>query len=274
VTELRNVAEQLKSGLIGTVRLLSSLIAPRAGLTARCPRAVARHARAVGTALGLSGEALNDLGLAALLQDVGKLSLPDVLVRQPLEALEPEARLRVLCHPMAGESLLMALPPLHGAGAVLRHMNENMDGSGTPGRAQGEGIPLAARILRVAADFEHYQAGAIELAPLTAEQAFKRLRQYRGTRYDGRVVDAFLAAMDQPLAARPQKLLLSSDKLVPGHQLAQDLVTASGALLLGQGEVLDEALIEHIRRLESLAGEFLWIAVTGDAPSIETVEVA
>jgi response regulator RpfG family c-di-GMP phosphodiesterase len=267
VAELRKLAERLRTDFSNTVRLLSSLVGGRAGLTARCPRAVARHVRTIGPALGVVGEALHDLGFAALLHDVGKLALPDALLRQPLDALEPEARKRVQSHPMIGESSLMALQSLQGAAAILGRVNENFDGSGTPGKARGEEIPLAARILRVAADFEHYQAGAIEFDALPPETVFRRLRQHRGTRYDPQVVDAFLKTMDQPAAGPARKVLISSENLRPGLQLGQDLLSPSGALLLVQGSVLDDGLIAHIRRLEQFSGEFLWIAVHGDEAS-------
>jgi response regulator RpfG family c-di-GMP phosphodiesterase len=259
---LRTLA--LKNDFTNTVRLLSSLIEPRAGLTARCPRAVARHVRLVGPLLDITGDALNDLGFAALLQDVGKLALPDALVRRPLETLQSHERSRMLRHPLVGESSLMALQSLQGAGAVLRHVNENIDGSGTPGEARGDEIPLASRLLRVASDFEHWLAGAIESIALTPEQAYRRLRQYRGTRYDARVVDAFLQAMDQPVQDPARKRLLSSENLRPGLQLGQDLMSPSGALLLSQGERLDGEHIAHIRRIEAFSGEFLWVAVTHD----------
>jgi response regulator RpfG family c-di-GMP phosphodiesterase len=264
LTEMRQLTERLKTDFSNTVRLLSSLIEQRAGLTARCPRLVARHVRALGPTFGVLGEALHDLSFAALLQDLGKLALSDALVRQPLEALDPEARKRVLGHPQIGESSLMALPSLHGAGVILGAVNENFDGSGVPGKCKGVEIPLAARILRVAADFEHYLAGAIESSALTREQAFRRIRQFRTTRYDPQVVDGFLRIMDQPVVGPAHKTLISSDSLCPGMLLAQDLVSRSGSLLLAQGHTLTDAVIAHIRRLEQFSGEFLWIAVTVD----------
>jgi response regulator RpfG family c-di-GMP phosphodiesterase len=264
VAQLRRASERLKADFASTVRLLSSLIETRAGLTSGCPSLVARHVRTLGPTMGVTGEALHDLTFAALLQDIGKLSLSDALVRRPLEALAPQERLRVLRHPLAGESSLMALPSLHGASVVLRHVNEDFDGGGVPGDQRGTAIPLAARILRVAADFEHYQAGALEVDALTREQAFRRLRHFRGTRYDPIVVDTFLKGMDHPVVPPARRVLMSSENLRPGMQLAQDLVSQSGSLLLAQGHVLDNSLIAHIRRLEEFSGEFLWIGVTSD----------
>jgi response regulator RpfG family c-di-GMP phosphodiesterase len=262
--EQRSLAARLKTDFGSTAKLLSSLIEQRAGLSMGCPRRVARLVRGLGPSLGVVGEALHDLSFAALLQDLGKLSLPDDLVRQPFEALAPAERLRVLRHPQVGESSLMALPSLQGAGAILGEINENFDGSGVPGRSRGKEISLGARVLRVVTDYEHYLAGALELQPLKPEQAFRRLRQHRGTRYDPQVVDGFLRAMDQPVTAPAHKALIASDGLRAGMVLAQDLVSPSGSLLLSQGYVLTDALIAHIRRIEGFADAFLWIAVTSD----------
>ncbi len=265
VAELRRTTERLKADFSSTVRLLSSLIERRAGLTGGCPRRVATQARALAVQLGLEAEALGDLTFAALLQDIGKLSLPDEMVKLSLEALDPEGRDRMLRHPLAGESSLMALPSLRGAGAILGQVNENFDGAGVPGKARGGDIALAARILRVVADFEHYQAGAIETERLSPPRAFRRIRQFRGTRYDPLVVDALLAEHNQPVTGPARRVLVASDSLRPGMQLAQDLTSPEGTLLLSAGYVLDDRVIAHIRRLEEFSGNFLWITVAGDA---------
>jgi response regulator RpfG family c-di-GMP phosphodiesterase len=268
--EQRALTERARADFSNMMRLLSSLIEQRAGLSAGCARRVARHVRALGPSFGLQDEALQDATHAALLLDIGKLSLPDELVRRPLEMLGPREQERVLRHPLAGESSLMALSTLEGAGAVLAHVHENFDGSGVPGRCRGAAIPVAARLLRVAADYEHGTAGAIAAEPLTPEQAAQRLHRHRGTRYDPEVVDAFLRAVGEaPAQATPQRMLIASDGLRAGMVLAQDLQSPSGTLLLGQGSVLTPALVAHIRRLEALSGHFLWIAVQAKGEGCE-----
>jgi hypothetical protein len=162
----------------------------------------------------------------------------------------------------------MALPSLKGAAALIGQVNANVDGSGSPAGLQGEDILLGARILRVASDFEHYLAGAIELGPLTREQAFRRIRQQRGTRYDARVVDEFLQSMDQPVAGPARRVLMSSANLRAGMRLAQDLVSATGSLLVAQGCSLDDGTILQLRRVEALSGEFLWVAVNEDGREV------
>ncbi len=192
VCELHHVIDRLKPDFSQAVRLFSSLIEMRGGLTARCARVVAGNARTLGASLGVEGEALHNLTFAALLQDIGKLTLPDALLRMPMEALDGEQLSVLLRHPMEGEKTLRAFPSLRGAGIVLRHVNENFDGTGAPENARRGRIPWGARILRVASDFEYYLAGALETQRLSREQALNRLARFRGSRYDPDVVDAFM----------------------------------------------------------------------------------
>ncbi|MCM5678609.1 response regulator [Schlegelella sp. S2-27] len=263
--DLEAATDRLKSDFTSTVKLLSSLVASRSGIAAGCPRAVARYVREVAPELGIAGEQIADLTFAALLQDVGKLGLPDELLRVPFAALNRDQRARLRRHPVAGEACLMALPSLAPAGAILRHLYENFDGSGKPDSLAGDAIPLASRLLRVLTDYEHYRSGAIELAQLPEEHAFQRLRQGRAGVYDPRCVDAFLKSRRQAVAVPRQSKLLSSDRLEPGMEVGQDLMSKAGTLLLSQGHVLDAALIRQIQRYEHFSGEFLWIKVLTDA---------
>jgi response regulator RpfG family c-di-GMP phosphodiesterase len=141
VAELRKLSGRLRSDVSSTVRLISGLIEQRGGLTARCSIAIARHVHTLGPTVGVVGDALRDLTFAALLQDLGKLALPDALVRQPLQALDSDARQRVLHHPQAAQRSLSALPSLHGACTVLGHLNANFDGHRHTGGQDGRGHP-------------------------------------------------------------------------------------------------------------------------------------
>lgn len=265
--ELEAASDRLKSDFTSTVKLLSSLVALRSGIAAGCPRSIARHVREVAPELGFTAEQITDLTFAALLQDVGKLGLPDELLRVPFAALNRDQRIRLRRHPVAGEACLMALPSLAPAGTILRHLYENFDGTGKPDGLAGDAIPLASRLLRVLTDYEHYRSGVIELAQLSEEHVFQRLRQGRLGVYDPRCVDAFLKCRRQSVATPRQTKLLSSDQLAPGMEVGQDLMSKAGTLLLSQGHVLDGALIRQIQRYEHFSGEFLWIKVLVDAPA-------
>lgn len=265
--QLKDLTQQLKTDFSSTVRLLSSLIEARTGITSGCPRAVAQLVRKVAPALPIEGDALGDLTFAALLEDIGKVGLPDELLQQPFEALPQDGRARLLRHPVTGEGLLMALPSLRGAGEVLRHLYENYDGSGGPRGLSGSAIPLAARLLRVLTDFEHYRAGAIELTRLSDELALQRMRRWRGKRYDPDCVDALVEALQGQAPAPQATALLSSAQLRAGMVLAQDLLSGAGVLLLAQGHAFDEDLVRRIRAYEKATDEFLWVCVKADTAS-------
>lgn len=263
---LEDAGERLKSDLVGTVRLLSSLIARRAGRSAACPRRVARRVKAVGPMLGIEGDALTDLLFAALLQDIGKLELPDALLHRAVSALDPGESARWTMHPQRGEGHLAALPSLANAGRILRHLYEAVDGSGRPDGLVGDAIPLGARLLRVVTDLEHLVEGVIDPQPMSIDDALGQLRRHRGSRYDAACVDAVVEHASRAGRARPaapRRQLVSSAELRPGMRLADDLTTASGALLLSQDHVLDEHAILRIRRFEASGDEFLWIRIEG-----------
>ena len=246
------------------VKMLSSLTEGGAGLTAGCPPAVARVVKLLGAKLGLAGESLNDLCTAAMLQDLGKLGLPAQIVCQPLRALGGDELLQMRQHPRIGGRSLMALTSFRGAGAVLAQLNEDFDGNGSPGICKGEMIPLAARILRVATDFEHYLAGAIDIELMTCAEAFRRMRFFRGERYDPIVVDSFLDLMNEPLVSPIRRTLISSHSLRPGMEVSLDLHNGAGELLLDRGVKLTEQVIAQIKAAEKASGDFLWITVILD----------
>jgi len=264
LANLETAGRQLREDFSATVRLLSSLIASRSGLSSHCPPRIARMLRPVGPLLGLTAQQINDVVFAALLQDIGKLSLKDELLRRPLVAMTGEERATVLKHPGVAVAHLAALPSLAPAALVLGSLYENFDGSGIPGKRSGTDIPLGARLLRVITDYVHMLEGVMDWSPLSDEAAVRHLRRFRGTVYDPACLDAFLRSVNQPVAQPATQALVSTQNLRPGMCLSKDLFASTGTLLLAQGQILDEALIHHIRRFEECAEDFLWITVVHD----------
>src|SRR5687767_8556530 len=118
----------------------------------------ARFAVALGTALGLEGTALIELQHAGLLHDIGKLTVPDTLLRKK-EPLTADEYVLVQSHPRAGARLLESFPVLHGPAILIAHHHEHWNGSGYPFGLRGEMIPLGSRILAVADAFDALTSG-------------------------------------------------------------------------------------------------------------------
>jgi response regulator RpfG family c-di-GMP phosphodiesterase len=266
--ELRQAHEQLKTGFLNSIKLFANLIELRAGPLAGHSRRVAEHARRIGQILKLSAADLQDLFFAALLHDIGKIGLPDSLLAKPFNSLSADERNEVARHPAKGEGLLMGLEQLRGAARLIRAHHERFDGLGFPDRLSGIAIPMGARILAVANDYDAVQQGLIFNKRVSAQEAWDYLQRGRGKRYDPQVLDAFEAVLGG--TARPEAasrgLALTSDRLVPGMVLARDLVTRDGVLLLARDYLLDASLIEQIRKFEAAEGYRLTISILERTP--------
>ncbi|MEX3422845.1 two-component system response regulator, partial [Bacillus sp. HSTU-bmb18] len=86
---------------------------------------------------------------AGMLHGIGKLELPDELVRKPIEKMNSDEVQRFLWHPVRGQMLLTPIPSLAESGEIIRHQHERYDGRGVPESLSGDAIPLGARILAV-----------------------------------------------------------------------------------------------------------------------------
>ena len=260
---------QLRQSFLATVQLFSGLVELRGGKLAGHSRRVADTARRLAEQMGLSEADQQDVFLAALLHDIGKLGLPDNLLTAPFNALTVQGKTEVMRHPVKGQQLLMAVEQLANAAKIIRHHHEYMDGSGFPDRLAGLAIPLGARILVLANDYDALQIGALTLhahAPLEAQQF---LQKERGRRYDPEVVDAFFKMLADEEAKRPKELHLRVDQLRPGMVLQRDLMHRDGYTLLPRGRVLNAEIIGRLAALEQAEDASLTLCIRNDAaPSV------
>jgi len=163
-----------------------------------CPKghsqAVSWLAMQIAKRLGLSRVKLEEIRLAGLLHDIGKIQLPLNLIDKaaPLTAEELET---VRSHAVLGERMLGPLN-IGAIALVVRHHHERYDGTGYPDGLFGEEIPLEARILAVAEAFEDMLAELPYKSARSFEQAVAELRRCSGTQFDPEVAMAFLTWLE------------------------------------------------------------------------------
>jgi response regulator RpfG family c-di-GMP phosphodiesterase len=262
--ELKQAHRKLKQGLMTTVRVLAGLGELRANSIGGHSRRVAEHARALAGRLGVPEAGLQDVTLAALLHDVGKIALSDDVLAKAENELNGAERGELRKHPVKGQMALMELEQFRGAMLLVRHHHELFDGKGYPDGLAGLAIPLGARILAVANDYDRLQSGALFGRRMSPAQALEYLRHARGSRYDPAVVDAFQGIVSVTPAGRPGHFDCRAGQLRPGMVLAEDLVHREGYMLLARGFTLDDAVIDQLRRLESNEGHPLTLKVRAD----------
>lgn len=154
---------------------------------------VARYATGIARRLGWDGEELSLLGLAGMLHDVGKVALPDRILRGP-DPLSPEEHdQHVRSHPLVGAELVSRVEGLGPAVAWIRHSHENWDGSGYPDGLSGDAIPLGSRILHVADAFASMTGRRSYRSSMSTDDALEELRLAAGVQFDPTCVDALEA---------------------------------------------------------------------------------
>ena len=139
--------------------------------------------------LGLDDPQVELTRLAASLHDLGKLAIPEEILRKP-GALNESERLVLQRHPQIGYRMLESLGVEPIADWVLHH-HERWDGTGYPDRLEAEEIPLGARIIFVADAYDAMTSERVYREPLSAHDAVAELERCAGTQFDPTVVEAF-----------------------------------------------------------------------------------
>ncbi len=252
VSFLELAQQSLNKSYCTTVEVFSNLVEMREHHGRGWNRKIARQASQVAELSGLEADDAQNLHYAALLRNIGKISLSDQLVRKSFSSMNDSEYKAFVQHPVVGAGVLIALEPLQGAASLIHHQHENFDGSGFPDGLKAEAIPLSARILKVAGDYHDLQHGLLLTAHLEPNQARDYLLEQRGRRYDPDVVVLFQKVLGR-LAESKEKVAersVKSNGLQSGMVLSRDLMLNDDVLLLSRGHRLTEAIIERIYHME------------------------
>jgi HD-GYP domain-containing protein (c-di-GMP phosphodiesterase class II) len=140
--------------------------------------------------LGLSAEETRQVEIAAVLHDLGKIGIPDEILKKP-SRLTPQERMIVQKHPELGWAVIKNIPGCQTASLLILHHHEMWDGNGYPAGLKGEGIPLGARIVAVTDAFDAMTTDRCYRKGMPTDQALATLEQFAGTQFDSQIVAAF-----------------------------------------------------------------------------------
>jgi putative two-component system response regulator len=187
ITRLKSQINELEGIVVTLARAVEDRDHSSAGLAEK----VAHWAMQLGTAMGLPDDQLTFLYKAALLHDVGTLSVPvGVLAKEG--RLDPGEFSQVKRHPAVGEEILAPLPRAEQLLPAVRHHHERIDGAGYPDGLGGDQIPLFARIIAIADAFVAMTSDRPYRRRRTREEAVRILEQGAGKQWDAVLVDQFL----------------------------------------------------------------------------------
>jgi diguanylate cyclase (GGDEF)-like protein/putative nucleotidyltransferase with HDIG domain len=184
------------ASLMDTVTALAFTIDAKDHYTQGHSQSVARLASQIGQEIGLTREELEEIRLAGILHDIGKIGVPESVLNKP-SGLTPEEYELMKSHTTLGERILAPLKfkAIEAIKKIVRHHHERIDGKGYPDGLTGDDIPLGARIITIADCFDTIISDRAYKKACPLEEALEELRRGRGTQFDAKLLDAFLNSL-------------------------------------------------------------------------------
>ena len=173
-----------------TLQALSNALDVRDSETEGHSRRVVEYMELIIAHLAVAPGHLATLRRGALLHDIGKIGVPDNVLRKPAALSEAEW-IVMKRHPEHGARIIAQIPFLEDVSRIVRHHHERWDGRGYPDGIAGEAIPLGARIFAVADSFDAMTSDRPYRRAMSVEDARAEVARCRGTQFDPDVADAF-----------------------------------------------------------------------------------
>ncbi|MFL6334167.1 MAG: HD-GYP domain-containing protein, partial [Pyrinomonadaceae bacterium] len=215
-----------------TLKALTAALETRDSETHGHSERVVNFSLRLGQELGLDAEQLRSLEFGSLLHDIGKIGVPDAILRKPAKLTEEEW-VRMREHPLHGQKILCGIEFLEGAARVVAQHHEKWDGTGYPLGLRSTQIDLNARIFAVADAFDAITSDRVYRAGRSYAEALAELDAYAGRQFDPHVVEAFRRVPVEEWDAIRRRSLAARERLATARrveQVAQHLYTGSGAM--------------------------------------------
>jgi response regulator RpfG family c-di-GMP phosphodiesterase len=221
--ELDKALEEVENSYRSTLKALVQALETRDFETHGHSERVVTFSLRLGYELGLEKEALRDLELGALLHDIGKIGVPDAVLRKPAKLNDDEwAKMKL--HPQHGQKILRNIPFLEGAARIVAQHHERWDGEGYPFGLRGEDIDIGARIFAVVDAFDAMVSDRVYRKGCSYDDALAELERHAGTQFDPLVVEAFKAIPKEDWEILRQRSLMEKQELASFQTVVAELV--------------------------------------------------
>lgn len=192
ITEMKRLEAQLHDMSLEAIFMLAQAAEAKDEVTGNHLQRVRAYSEAMARHLGMSDEEVNEIGYSSILHDVGKLQVPDAILKKEGKLTEEEWQ-EMKKHPRGGAAILRDKEFYQMARDIAENHHERWDGTGYPKGRKGEEIPLASRIVTVADVFDALTTSRPYKKAWSHEEAFEKITQDRGSAFDPKVVDTFEA---------------------------------------------------------------------------------
>jgi putative nucleotidyltransferase with HDIG domain len=198
--------EQIRITFLGAVKSLAEALEAKDPYTNGHSKRVTEITVTLAVELGLSRQQQDQIRLAGLVHDIGKIGVPEEILHKPGKLSEVEFEF-IKEHPTIGEKILKPIISDRQVLAIVRCHHERFAGGGYPEGISGEDIPLGARLMAVADAYDAMTSSRPYRNALSPKKAISQLLASRGSQFDPEVVDLFIACEEKmpfcPLSANP-----------------------------------------------------------------------
>lgn len=210
--QLDQALNSLQDAYRSTLKALTAALETRDLETHGHSERVVSYSMRLGREYGLNDELTKSLEFGSLLHDIGKIGVPDLILRKPAK-LTPEEWVLMRLHPQHGQQILRGIEFLEGAARVVAQHHEKWDGSGYPFGLRGEEIDVCARIFSVADAFDAITSNRVYRKGKPYQAAADELDAWAGKQFDPKVVEAFHRVPQQDWDdLRDQSLIRTADE--------------------------------------------------------------
>jgi putative nucleotidyltransferase with HDIG domain len=196
--------EEVKSSYESSVRALVQAIEEKDTYTRGHSERVAALVEQVARELRLPEKEIEFLRFGSILHDIGKIGIPESIVRSPKPLTETEFKI-IQKHPLKGVEILQPISFIKDHMHLIRNHHERWDGKGYPDRLAGDEIPLGAQIVAIADAYDAMTSSRPYRKGLPEKQAAREIRRSTGTQFSPKVSDAFLLALERGVPAAAEE---------------------------------------------------------------------
>ena len=194
-SELADTYEKLEKAYLESVQTLRYTVEAKDSYTRGHSDRVSEYSVLLGKHLNLPEDTLNTLRRGGLFHDIGKIGVPDSILQKESRLTDDEYS-EIKNHPSIGAHILSTATIFHDIIPIVKHHHEKYDGTGYPGRLQGEDIPYLARIAAVADSFDAMTSRRTYRDSLPMDVVISEFKRCKGTQFDPKLADVFLDILE------------------------------------------------------------------------------
>jgi putative two-component system response regulator len=221
--ELDQALNSLEDAYRSTLKALTAALETRDLETHGHSERVVSYSMRLGREYGLDNQKMKSLEFGSLLHDIGKIGVPDLILRKPAK-LTPEEWVLMREHPLHGQQILRGIKFLEGAAQVVAQHHEKWDGSGYPLGLREEEIDICARIFSVADAFDAITSNRVYRKGKSYEDAAQELDDWAGKQFDPKVVEVFHRVPPQDWQELHEKSLMKKEEDLEVRRMVEMLL--------------------------------------------------